>query len=313
LKDITFHEAWPDNDALYDYEPTLFHLPGHFSLQRETGWTAFYALDQKTKRIAASLFINIHEGKGTTAVRSPFGGIECAPGISADTLYEFIRFIDAALGRVVTELEFKMPPEAYAPRVHAWSFSFLHALGFRTTSADISSCIKVTGNFAGAIRKTESQVLHKALHAGFTASLLPGDKLKDAYNFIAHHHALKRYALSMNWQQLEEAATLFPGRYLTFGVYLDEVMIGAAIAVRVSSHVLNLFYIDHDSQHDKLSPPVLLIAALYDYCVMNHVPLLDLGTSSLPGGPNISLLSFKMRMGAQPSVKPVLRKVYRDA
>ncbi|HTF17617.1 MAG TPA: hypothetical protein VK658_06065 [Chryseolinea sp.] len=313
MKDVTFHDAWPDGEALYEYEPTLFHLPDHLALQCDSDWTAFYALDQKNKRIVASLFVNVYEKKGTTAVRSPYGGIECSPGISAETLYEFIRYADTALAKVANEVEIKMPPEAYAPRTHAWIFSFLHAVGFRTVQVDLSSCIKVTGNFAGAIRKTESQVLHKALHAGLTVSLMAGDKLADAYAFIAHHHTQKDYPVTMSWQHLEKTAALFPGRYLTFGVHTDQVMIAAAIAIRVSSHVLNLFYIDHDNQFDKLSPPVLLIAALYDYCAMNHIPLLDLGTSSLPGGPNISLLSFKMRMGAQPSVKPILRKVYRDA
>jgi hypothetical protein len=313
LKDVTFHDAWPDGDALYEYEPTLFHLADHLALQRVTGWTAFYALDQKNKRIVASLFVNVHEKKGTTAVRSPYGGIECASEISAETLYEFIRFADTALARLVNEVEIKMPPEAYGPRTHAWIFSFLHAVGFRTTQVDLSSCITVTGNFAGAIRKTESQVLHKALHAGLTASLMAGDKLADAYAFIADHHARKKYPVTMTWEHLEKTAALFPGRYLTFGVHTGEAMIAAAIAIRVSSHVLNLFYIDHDSQFDKLSPPVLLIAALYDYCAMNHIPMLDLGTSSLADGPNMSLLSFKMRMGAQPSVKPILKKVYRDA
>ena len=115
----------------------------------------------------------------------------------------------------------------------------------------------------------------------------------------------------MEWEQLRQTAALFPGRYLSFAVQAGEKMIAAAIAIRVSSGILNLFYIDHDSEFDKLSPPVLLIAALYDYCTMNHIPLLDLGTSSLSGGPNISLLTFKMRMGAQPFVKPTLRKVYR--
>ena len=313
MKDITFHEAWPDIDALYDYEPTLFHLPGHLGLQRDSGWIGFYALDQKTKRIVASLFVNMEENKGTTAVRSPYGGIECASMVSAETLYEFIRFIDSSLGRIATEVEIKMPPEAYAPVAHACLFSFLHAVGYKTIRADLSSCIKVTGNFAGAIRKTESQVLHKARHAGLTASLMSGDKLAEAYSFIAYHHSLKKYPVSMAWSQLAQAATSFPGRYLTFGVHSDDTLVGAAIAIRVSSHILNLFYIDHDGQYDKLSPPVLLIAALYDYCTMNHIPLLDLGTSSLPDGPNLSLLSFKMRMGGQPSIKPVLRKVYRDA
>lgn len=313
MKDVTFHDVWPDGEALFEFEPTLFHLPDHLALQRDSGWTAFYALNQKNKRIVASLFVNVYDRKGTTAVRSPYGGIECASDISSETLYEFIRFVDTALSRIADEVEIKMPPEAYAPGSHAWIFSFLHAVGFRTTQVDLSSCIKVAGNFAGAIRKTESQVLHKAIHAGLTASLMAGDKLAEAYAFIFRQHAQKNYPVSMTWEHLEKTAGLFPGRFLTFGVHTDHNMIAAAIAIRVSSHVLYLFYIDHDRQYDKLSPPVLLIAALYDYCAMNHIPLLDLGTSSLPGGPNISLLSFKMRMGAQPSVKPILRKVYRDA
>jgi hypothetical protein len=310
LKDVTFHHAWPEDEALFEYEPTLFHLPGHLALQRDEGWTAFYALDQKSNRIVASLFVNVDGKKGTTAVRSPYGGIECAANISAETLFEFIRFIDRALARIVDVMEFKLPPDVYAPRTHAWTFSFLHAIGFRTTQVDLSSCITVDGNFAGAIRKTESQVLHKALHAGLTPSLMAGDKLEDAYAFIARQHAQKNYPLSMTWQQLEKTAALFPARYLNFAVHTDHVMIAAAIAVNVSSQVLSLFYIDHDSQYGKLSPPVLLIASLYDYCAMNHIPLLDLGTSSLPDGPNINLLSFKMRMGAQPSAKLVLKKVY---
>lgn len=115
----------------------------------------------------------------------------------------------------------------------------------------------------------------------------------------------------MTWPQLNEAISRFPGRYLPFAVHAEGKMVAAAIAIRVSSRVLSLFYIDHDADYDKLSPPVLLIATLYDYCVANHVLLLDLGTSSLPTGPNLSLLSFKMRMGAAPSIKATLRKVYR--
>ncbi|MGC3946292.1 MAG: hypothetical protein QM762_17535 [Chryseolinea sp.] len=310
MKDVAFYHAWPDRDALYDFEPTLFHLPDHLLLQRESGWSGYYALDGKNGRIVASLFINVHESKGSTAVRSPYGGIECSSTISAETLYEFIRFIDNSLTSLVTEAEIKLPPSAYAPRTNAWAFSFLHAIGFRTTGADLSSCINVDGNFIGTLRKTESQVLNKALQAGLLASMMTGNSLEDAYSFIADHHRQKGYGISMTWQQLKETASLFPGRYLSFAVHAGDKMIAAAIAIRVSSGVLNLFYIDHDSQFDKLSPPVLLIAALYDYCTMNRIPLLDLGTSSLTEGPNISLLSFKMRMGAQPSVKPTLRKVY---
>ncbi|MEJ1238650.1 hypothetical protein WBG78_11000 [Chryseolinea sp. T2] len=310
MKDVSFYHAWPDKEALYDYEPTLFHLRDHLILQCASGWNCYYAVNDKNGKIVASLSININGKKGNTAVRSPYGGIECSSGLSAETLYEFIRFIDGHLADTVDEAVIKFPPEAYAPRSQAMSFSFLHALGFTSSNADLSSCITVSGNFVDVLRKTEEQVLNKALEAGLTASVMPGNKLHDAYSFIANHHNRKGYPMSMTWNQLEETTKLFPGRYLAFAVHSKEELIGAAIAVRVSSSVLSLFYIDHDSQADKLSPPVLLIASLYDYCSTNHIPLLDLGTSSLQEGPNISLLSFKMRMGARPSVKPTLRKVY---
>lgn len=308
---MSFYNGWPDGDALYAFEPTLFHLPEHLALQQPEGWQAFYAVAETRKRIVASLFVNVSDKKGTTAVRSPYGDLECADDISAETLFSFIKFADDELSRQADSIEIKMKPSAYAPRAHAQVFSFLHAVGFRTTGVDISSCIHVSGDFEGAIRKNESQVLHKAVHAGFTASLMAADKLSDAYAFIARHHQKKNYPVSMTWTQLLQTSTLFRERYLTFGVHTGETMVAAAIAIRVSDRVLNLFYIDHDSQYDKYSPPVLLIAALFDYCAMNHIPLLDLGTSSLPDGPNIGLLSFKIRMGAQPSVKPTLSKIYR--
>lgn len=310
MKDLTFYDGWPDSEALYEYEPTLFHLPAHLKLQQSTGWQYFYAFDDRRKRVVASLPVHIEQRKAATAVRSPFGNIECASSITPEGLYEFIRFIDAALPKLADEAEIRMSPEAYVPRIHTWMYSFLHAVGYRTTQVDLSSCIAVSDNFAGIMRKTESQVMHKALHAGLTASLMPADRMHEAYSFIVLHHKHKDYGISMTWPQLERTAALFPDRYLAFGVHAGQALVAAAIAIRVSTRVLSLFYIDHDSQFDKLSPPVLLIAALHDYCSVNRIPLLDLGTSSLPAGPNIGLLSFKLRMGATASMKPTLRKVY---
>lgn len=314
MKDVTFHAASPDHGLPHEYEPSLFHLPGHLTLQHNSGWTAFYALNQKQKRIVASLYVNILEKKGTTAVRSPFGSIECAVDISAETLFAFVRFIDESLKELVDEVTFKLSPEAYAPRANAFVISFLHAVGFQTSQVDLAACIKIEGSFGDSIRKSESQVLHKAKQSGLTATIMAEEQLAEVYNFIAHHHALKNYPVSMSWSNLEKTVALFPDRYLTFGVHRDDnTLVAAAVSVRVSSQILSLFYIDHDSQYDRLSPPVLLIAALYDYCLKHQISLLDLGTSSLPDGPNINLLSFKMRMGAQPSIKPILKKVYRDA
>lgn len=295
---------------MYEYEPSLFRSPAHLTLQHPIGWETFYAFDERSRRVVASLAIHIQDRKATTAVRSPFGTIECAPGICPDGLYEFIRFIDTKLNSLVDEAEIRMSAEAYSPATHNLVHAFLHAVGYRTSQVDLSACIAVSGSFSGIIRKTENQVLQKARHAGLAASLMPAQHMEEAYSFIARHHQQKNYGISMTWPQLEKTAALFPDRYLAFGAYIDQTLAAAAVAIRVSTAILNLFYIDHDRKFDKLSPPVLLIAALHDYCLANHIPLLDLGTSSLPTGPNLGLLSFKLRMGAVASLKPTLRKIY---
>jgi hypothetical protein len=311
LKDLIFYDASPEDEARYGFEPSLFHLPQHLYLQRANGWRWFYASDRKHGRVVTSLFVNVTNGMATTAVKGPYGTIECADDTAPEELFQFLRFVDETLASArISSCEIKMSPQAYAPPLHTLTMSFLHVLGFRTTGVDISSCMEISQPFADTISKTENQVIQKALQAGLTATRLPVDSLDEVYGFIAHHHDRKAYPLSMTLNALRETVQYFPDRYLLFGTFDRGTLVAAAIGIRISPTVMNLFYIDHDSAYDKLSPAVLTISALHAYCIEHHMPLLDLGTSSLQQGPNFGLLSFKLRMGAYPSIKPTLQKVY---
>jgi len=53
----------------------------------------------------------------------------------------------------------------------------------------------------------------------------------------------------------------------------------------------------------------MLMEGIYGWSQKHHVELIDLGTSSLEGQPNFSLLDFKLRLGGNPSSKLTFEKV----
>jgi hypothetical protein len=93
-----------------------------------------------------------------------------------------------------------------------------------------------------------------------------------------------------------------------FGVFQDDKVVAASIAIRVTTQVLYNFYCDHDNQYDAVSPVVFLIEGIYQYCASQKIPLLDLGTSAVAGKPNFGLLEFKMRLHGQPTAKLTFQK-----
>jgi hypothetical protein len=95
----------------------------------------------------------------------------------------------------------------------------------------------------------------------------------------------------------------FPGRYPLFAVMANGKICAAAISILVTGDILSNFLVNQEGVYNKLSPSVLLMEGIYDYCRRHDVTLFDLGTSALNGEPNFSLLDFKLHLGAIPVSK----------
>jgi lipid II:glycine glycyltransferase (peptidoglycan interpeptide bridge formation enzyme) len=104
-------------------------------------------------------------------------------------------------------------------------------------------------------------------------------------------------SLSMTLEQLKKTVDFFPDSFFLVGVFQNKKLIAACICVQVNSTIVYTFYSAHSDEFDQLSPRIFLLNHLYDWCFLHHVTLLDLGTSTLNGKPNFSLLDFKLRMG----------------
>jgi hypothetical protein len=310
LKDFIFEEDEPRDSAAFEFEPSLFHHLSHLKLQRNADWRWYYITDPKRKKIFGSLYMNIGSSGVTSAVRSPFGTVECVSDIPAEVLYDFIVFVEGSMRKLGTStITIKNPPYAYAPRNMALLSTFLPNLGYAIEAAEISACVAVNEPFDRKINNMQKQVLQKAHQKGLQYKVIPIELLKEVYQFIERCHEEKGYQLSMNYSDLLEAVQKLPHRYLLSGVFLNGVMVASSVAVQVYGALLYNFYMAHDPAYSKFSPAISLIEGLYQYCIENEMSLLDLGTSALNGQPNFSLLDFKLRLGATLTPKITFKKV----
>lgn len=304
-----FTEGDIDSPLAYSYTPSLFNLPQHLRLQSEKGWRSFYILEEKTNSIAGAVHFFVNEHVATTPLKAPFGGIEYAESVPDETVFDFIQFAQEKLsGSGIHKIIIKCPPEIYSPALNTTNV-FLVNSGFAVSGADLSSVIHVNAPaLKDQLHRSESKRFNKAINAGLTFKQLPISQLENVYEFIHTCRTQKQFALSMSLEQLAKTVSKFSDRFVLFGVFEGSTFAAASIAIRVTENVLYEFYHDHHEDYDHLSPVVMLVSGIYDYCMNNGIGLFDLGTSSVDNQPNFSLLRFKSLLGAKASSKFTFEK-----
>lgn len=248
-----------------------------------------------------------------SALRSPYGTIECTDNLPAEALYDFLNYVEQRLQLTgVDRVILKTPPYNYPVGSNAVLQTYLFNLGYQVTAAEVGAVRFTTNPFAAGLNKYGQQILRKSMKQNLEVKFLSPDQVDRVYEFIHSCHRLKDYALSMSLPDLKDTIACFPDRYFLTGVFDGTELMAASLAVRVRSDVLYNFYADHAAQYDALSPMTVLIHHLYSYCQTNRIHLLDLGTSATNNQPNFGLLNFKMRIGALQSPKLTFEKILKS-
>jgi len=310
LEDFIFHEANTGEKRAFEFEPSFFHNPDFLFSKLSTGWTWYYALRRRSKKVALSFYVNIGNNVAESCIQSPFGTIEGAEDILPEVIFNFLEFVERRLRIAgVTKIIIKNQPFHYDEKKNALLETFLFNLGYKVVDAEVGAVRFVTSPFKDGLNRLEKRRLKKCIETGLTVHSHPNQELEKVYSFIVDCRQLKGYALSMTLDQLSRVVKLFPERYVLASVQKDNIIVGASIAVRVSSNILYNFYADHHPVYDAISPVVLVVKMLYDYCHEKKMKILDMGTSAINGKPNFGLLNLKMRLGATPSSKLTFEKL----
>ncbi|MEX2235517.1 MAG: GNAT family N-acetyltransferase [Cyclobacteriaceae bacterium] len=299
------HEGSLPSGFGLDFEPALFNTPAFAGLQQSAGIVSFYLLDQGKKKAIACIYFHVSDQIARSPLKAPFGSIECSKKINPNRLYTFLEYVEAQLKQKgVGEVYIKNPPRAYSPEMFSLVETFFVNHKYHVTDAEVSTVIPVTQEpFAARIRNSEKLRMRQAQKAAFTFQDLPMAKLGDVYGFISRCHHEKGYQLSITFDDLQRTVNEFPEQYLLFVVLQQSVIIAASISIRIKKNTLYNFVANHEKQYNRLSPPVILMEGMYEYCRQNKITLFDLGTSALKGKPNFPLLDFKLHIGGLPTSK----------
>jgi hypothetical protein len=294
-----------------EFEISLFNNEKHRSLQSSGNWQSFYILNQNNKRISAVMHFHVFHDLAQSPLRSPFGSVEFSKKVPAELIFDFLQFVETSLKeQSVSKIVIKNYPHAYAEHQSVLLHTFLVKLGYTIAKAEIGSVIEIT---SGPIRKffhrSARRRLDKAKNAGLTVKELTIRRSAEVFTFIQQCRTNKQYPFSMSLTDFQKTVNLFPDHYLLFGVFDGHQLVAASITIRVKKNILYDFYHDHVSSYDHLSPVVLLVSAIYEFCQDKNIELLDLGTSTLNSVPNFSLLHFKKSLGCQFTSKLTFEKM----
>ena len=307
MEDFIFHESDPWEVRAFDFEPTLFHNPEFLALKGKSGWRSFFVTHPKQKKVVVSLFLHVEGDVASSSRQSPFGTIEFSSDILPETLYKFLEFVEGKLAGI-RKIIIKSSPFYYDAAKSGLLQTFLFNRGYEVIDAEVGAVLPITASFEDGLNRLEKRHLKKCVESDLHYIFHDVKELENIYAFIHSCRQRKGYPLSMTLQELLLAAEAFPDRYLPVGVYHQNELIAASIAVRITSDILYNFYADHAAAYDHLSPVVFVVKALHDYCEKYNVKMLDMGTSALDRQPNFGLLNFKLRLGGIPTPKLTFEK-----
>jgi len=293
------------------YEIALFNQEVHRQGQSPERWVCFHAMREDKKNVLASIFFLLESNTAFSPRAAPFGSFELADEITTSQLFEFIGFCETRLRKHgIQKVEIKGYPEQYDLRHHNVLSVLLFNHGYSITLAELGACIAVDEtSFGNKINKWERRKLKQAHKAGLTFNLCSLKEVKSIYDFINQCRKEKGHALSMSYDDLAKTVKSLDRNFYCFAVYHQATLVAASISIKVKKKILYNFYSAHSRTSDELSPVVFLMEGIYTWCQAHRFEVLDLGTSALGGKPNFSLLDFKLRLGANPTMKLTFEKI----
>jgi hypothetical protein len=309
LKQYDFFEGNIDASFTYGFTLSMFNMREHLLLQEKQRWYSFFTCERATRTINALIHFHIIDGLASSPLRAPYGGLEYSDDLPNEALFEFISFVNERLKALeVKKVIIKSSPEIYQRHTSPLA-TFLINHGYVISSSEVSAALTVsTDPLDEKLHRSEKRKLEKCKTAGLSFRKLPIDQLEKVYNFIKGCRGKKNFELSMSFENLAQTVSSFKDNFFLFGVYDENKLAAASIAIKAKEDILYEFYHDHDDAYDQLSPVVLLVSGIYDFCRSNKFRLLDLGTSSLGNKPNFPLLHFKLLLGATMSNKFTFEK-----
>jgi GNAT acetyltransferase-like protein len=250
----------------------------------------------------ARIWFKIDGSRAVSGQGATFGSVDGSdsPGIEAGEVF-LKEVVHLLIKKGITELVIRHWPAAYME--HNWHKTFLKA-GFRNAITEINQHLVVSlEGFTSNLRYNERKKLKQAEKRAFSFKILPVGNLAMVYELVKETRVRKGYPVSMSLHELQRFFETMPENYLLFGLFDGSKLIAASVSIRVADKILYNFYHADDLAYRPVSPLVMLVGKIYQYCQEAGIEILDLGVSSDKGEINTGLFDFKRNLGCLPTDK----------
>ena len=107
----------------------------------------------------------------------------------------------------------------------------------------------------------------------------------------------------MQYEQILQMVYTFPEKIKFFGVFNQDIIVCSSICIVINPLILYVYAWGDIDNMQNYSPITLLANYIYEYAQKKAFQIVDLGTSTVLGEPNIGLIKFKKNLGCQESLK----------
>jgi hypothetical protein len=286
----------------------IFLRPAFFSLHSYTCEEAIclQLFNKKKKSIEALCHLLSKDRKSyKSPLKGSYGGFYISQDLSLDVLQYFLERTEEYLIKNGAEsLSFTLPPFAYHPQKESICTNLLLKNAYVINNHELNYSIDIHSHpFQSIISHGQRKKINLCLRNDVEVCKLPENDLKKAYDVIVENRLKKGNIVSMTWEQLYEMQKSFPNDVISFLATHKNRPLASAICIRINPNILYVFYWGEVTDVGALSPVVLIANELYSYCQDENIKLLDLGTSTVDGHPNIGLIRFKKSLGSSESLK----------
>lgn len=301
-----FVAGFPPFGYAYNFDNYLFNKARHLNTQGIEQREDYFLVHEFKKRIEGKIHFLVKENKAYSPYRSLFGSIEMNSHMGINLLSKFIAFIQEDLaGKGVDEIFITHQAAGYHPvRAHKVHEALIRS-GFRVTKEAINHHISIgKDGLEEKMHPMERRRLAKCNALQLEFMQPPIEDFDRIYDYIEACRAEKGLTPSVSREKMREYLKLFPQDYFLFTVEKNGEIFAATIAIKVSRKIMYNFLPASLERYSTLSPMVLLVERLYEFCRERYYEILDLGISTLPEGEHQdSLIAFKERMGGEKSKK----------
>jgi len=292
------------------FERFLFNEERHRSASASGHWKTFCLIHEQAQQVVAQIHFQVADSIAFSPARAPFGSIEFSDSLLPETLLSFWTATEQNLKSAgVKKIVIKDTAHQYRPGPAALLTVLFLSTGFSLSNTEINSAINVDAeNFESKISYAEVKRMRRCQQEKMEFQILSLGMLEEVYAFIQSCRHQRGMSLSMTFPQLRDTIKNCHDDFFLFGIFQNAKLMAASVSVRVSNRILYDFYHAHAKSVDQLSPVVLLLKGMYEFCQKNKFELLDLGTSAVDQQINFGLLNFKTQIGGQLSVKLTFEK-----